>query len=346
MKNQTRSFQALTIGGPERVEYVHLRIPEPQADQVLVEVRACGICGSDLRLYRQGEIDSAFFGHEFSGTVVAVGSNIADYHPGDRISAGLSSGCGTCEPCNRGLPNFCRRSQNQFHPGGFAEFCMVTCAEGFRPIVRIPDALDDIRATLFEPLSCAMRISSRIAAARGARILILGLGMMGVLSGLLFKKSTQGVFIVGADTHSGRVELGQELGLDRCVRLNSGNLKGIDDLVADFDIVVDATGVASVFPLAVDLARLGGSVILAGVPAGSIPFAPLPIFRKELTIIGAKGPFPYPNGEGGAHALDLLLSSDIPWDKLVTIFPFRLAAEAFLSSANNGPLKSVLSFGS
>ena len=139
MKTPMRSFQALAIGGPERIEFTQIDLPEPGDDQVLIDVRACGICGSDLRLYRQGEMDSAFFGHEFSGKVVSVGTAIEDFKVGDRIAAGLARACGHCEPCQRGFPNYCVLSKNQFYPGGFAQYCLVSCTQGFRPIVKIPD---------------------------------------------------------------------------------------------------------------------------------------------------------------------------------------------------------------
>jgi len=200
MKAPVRSFEALAVRGPERVEFARVELPEPGPDQVLIEVSACGICGSDLRLYREGEMEAAFFGHEFSGRVVSVGSGVEDFKTGDRVAAGLARACGICEPCQRGFPNYCVSSANQFYPGGFAQYCLANCAQGFKPIIRIPDAIDDVRATLFEPLSCAMRIATRVTVARGSRVLVLGLGMMGMLAALLLKKSTPGVCIVGADT--------------------------------------------------------------------------------------------------------------------------------------------------
>jgi threonine dehydrogenase-like Zn-dependent dehydrogenase len=342
MNLAVRSCEALGIRGPGQVEFGKLDLPEPGPDQVLVEVSACGICGSDLRLYREGEMESAFFGHEFSGKVVSVGSGVGDFKTGDRIAAGLARACGHCEPCQRGLPNYCVLSAKQFYPGGFAQYCLVSCADGFRPIIRIPDAISDVRATLFEPLSCAMRIATRITVARGSRVLVIGLGMMGMLAALLLKKSTPEVFIVGADTSAERIAQGRDLGLDECVQLEPGKPSASPAMAPTFDVVIDATGIAAVFRLAVDLARLGGTVILGGVPSGVVDFAPLPIFRKELTVVGAKGPFPYPAADGGSQAIDLLLSDDIPWEKLVTVFPFRRAAEAFQGAARSGPLKSVL----
>ncbi|MCF8159882.1 MAG: alcohol dehydrogenase catalytic domain-containing protein [Polaromonas sp.] len=342
MNTAVRSCEALTILGPERVEFARVDVPEPGQDQVLIEVSACGICGSDLRLYRQGEMEPAFFGHEFSGKVVSVGKGVEDFKIGDRIAAGLAHACGHCEPCQRGFPNYCLVSANQYNPGGFAQYSLANCAQGFRPIIKIPDAIDDVRATLFEPLSCAMRIATRVAVARGSRVLVLGLGMMGMLAALLLKKSTPDVCIIGADTSADRIAQGRDLGLDECVQLEPGKLPATPIMAPSFDLVIDATGIAAVFRLAVDLAGLGGTVILGGVPAGVVDFAPLPIFRKELTVVGAKGPFPYLAADGGSQALDLLLSAEIPWEKLVTVFPFRLAAEAFQGAARSGPLKSVL----
>lgn len=342
MNTTMQSCKVLAVRGPGQVEFRKLDLPEPGPDQVLVEVSACGICGSDLRIYRQGETESSFFGHEFSGKVVSVGSGVEDFKAGDRIAAGLARACGHCEACQRGLPNYCVLSTNQFYPGGFAQYCLVSCAEGFRPIIKIPDAIGDVRATLFEPLSCAMRIATRVTVARGSRVLVLGLGMMGMLAALLLKKSIPEVCIVGADTSADRIAQGRDLGLDECVQLEPGKLPTTPAMAPTFDVVIDATGIAEVFRLAVDLARLGGTVILGGVPSGVVDFAPLPILRKELTVVGAKGPFPYPAVDGGSQALDLLLSDDIPWEKLVTVFPFRLAAEAFQGAARSGPLKSVL----
>ncbi len=342
MKTAMRSCEALAIRGPELVEFVRVDMPEPGQDQVLIEVSACGICGSDLRPYRQGEMKYEFFGHEFSGKVVSVGKNVEDFKIGDRIAAGLEQACGHCEPCQRGFPNYCVLSANQFYPGGFAQYSLVNCAQGFRPIIKIPDAIDDVRATLYEPLSCAMRIATRVAVPRGSRVLVIGLGMMGMLAALLIKKSSPDVYIVGADTSADRIAQGRDLELDACVQIEPGKLPASPIMAPTFDVVIDATGIAGVFRLAVDLAGLGGTVILGGVPAGTVDFAPLPIFRKELTVVGAKGPYPYPTAEGGSEALDLLLSAEIPWEKLVTVFPFRLAKEAFQGAARSGPLKTVL----
>ena len=344
MSIRTGINRTLRIRGPELLEFIDRTIAEPEANQVLVEVSACGICGSDLRPYRKGELDFPYFGHEFSGIVAAVGGEIGDFHPGDRVASGLALGCGSCDPCLRGFPNFCERARDQFLPGGFAKYCLVTCAEGCRPLIGIPDSLDDIRATCFEPLSCAMRIVERADAVPGARILILGLGMMGVLSGLLFKNKSPGSHVVGADTHPGRVDTAKRLRFDHCVHLESGKTAPIRDIAPDFDLVVDATGAASVFPLALDLARLGGRVVLAGVPTESVYFALLPIFRKELTVLGAKGPYPFPDEKGGSQALDLLSSSELPWDELISAFSFDQAALAFKKSAEGASLKSVLSW--
>jgi threonine dehydrogenase-like Zn-dependent dehydrogenase len=345
MSGSDRETMALRISGAEELGPVRLQLPEPRDDQLLVEVRACGVCGSDLRPYRRGVQEIPFFGHEFSGTVCSVGAAIGDFRPGDRVTSGLARGCGVCTPCIRGFPNFCVQAQRAFHPGGFAERCLVSCTSGCRPLARIPDALSFVRATLHEPLSCALRIIGRARASRGDRVLVLGLGMMGLLSALLLKRQVPGLEVVGVDTHPRRVEVGIELGMDRCLVLDSRSPAPIPGEAAEFDLVIDATGAAAGFSLAVSMARLGGTVVLAGVADESLPFSPLPIFRKELTIQGAKGPYPFPNEGGGSRAVDLLLSTDLPWDRLITAYPFRLAAEGFRRAADGTALKAVLVLG-
>ncbi len=338
-----RANPTLLVSGPGLLEFVDGEIGEPDADQVLVAITACGICGSDLRPYRTGVMDLPYFGHEFAGIVAATGSGILDLHPGDRVASGLALGCGSCDACLRGFPNFCEKSRAPFSPGGFARFCLATCTDGFRPLIRISDSLDDIRATCFEPLSCAMRIVERAEAAAGSRVLVLGLGMMGVLSALLLKRNSPGSLVAGADNHPGRVDAARGFGLDVCALIESGNAAPLREIAPDFDLVIDATGVAAAFAVAIEMARLGGRVVLAGVPQDSVPFSPLPIFRKELTIAGAKGPYPFPDGRGGSRALDLLASPDFPWDRMISVHPFGAAQEAFRKAARGDSLKGVLS---
>lgn len=336
------SSKGLILRGPEQVELFDCAVDPPGPNQVLVKVSACGICGSDLRPYYQGKIDTTYFGHEFSGSVIALGSDIDDFHTGDRVASGLASGCGKCAACSRGLPNYCEYSRNQFIPGGFSEYCLVTCAEGCRPLIRLPDTLDDFRGTLFEPLSCAMRIADTAKAAPGSRILVIGLGMMGLLSGLLLKKNVPEASIMGADTRKGRVETAKSLGFDQSILMGPETAAPFKDLGPSFDIVVDATGAAAVFPLAIELARLGGRVVLAGVPTDTVTLTPLPIFRKELTIVAAKGPYPYPKTNGGSLVLDVLEDPWFKWDAMVSVFPCAYAAAGFRAAAGGNRAKVLI----
>ena len=210
MSVQNYTSNVLRVTGPEKVEFERQPVSRPQPNQILVEVFACGVCGSDLRYFRQGVSSYPYFGHEFSGVVRECGSEIDDFKSGDRITTGLVRGCGICDPCKSGFPNFCRQALSPYSPGGFSEFCLITCADGCRPLTKIPDQLDSILATLHEPLSCAMRIRERAAAKKGARALVLGLGMMGSVSGLLLKRMDSLGELVGADTNIGRTELAKK----------------------------------------------------------------------------------------------------------------------------------------
>jgi threonine dehydrogenase-like Zn-dependent dehydrogenase len=212
----------------------------------------------------------------------------------------------------------------------------------FRPIAHLPDSVDEVTASLYEPLSCALRIATRLPTAPGSRVLVLGLGTMGVFAGLLLKHDVSDVELVGADTNLFRVDFARRMGFHAAVQIVPGETASLCAQLGDFDVVIDATGVAAVFPVAVELARLGGNVILGGVPTDTTPFAPLPIFRKELTVVGAKGPFPFTDGRGRDRVVELLASDHLPWRALVSPTPFGDARGAFRSADRGDSLKSVL----
>jgi threonine dehydrogenase-like Zn-dependent dehydrogenase len=342
MTGDRRYAQALRPACARVIERYRFELPLPGADQVLVAVRACGICGSDLRLYRNGSGAGTYFGHEFSGLVVEAGSAVGDFLVGDRVAGGMFRGCGVCPACRSGSPNFCAHSRSPFAPGGFSDLCMVSCAGGSRFLTRLPDELNDVEATLIEPLSCAMRIHERAGAKDGDRVLVIGLGMMGLLCGLLLKRSLPRVRIVGADTNPDRSALCRRLGFDSSVVLGAAVPEHIDGLEPDFDVVIDATGVSPVFPLALRMARVGGTVVLGGVPEKAIDFSPLVIFRRELTVKCAKGPYPFVDGTGRSSAAGILLSNELPWLDLVEVFPLADASSAFRRADEGSVLKSVI----
>jgi threonine dehydrogenase-like Zn-dependent dehydrogenase len=167
---------------------------------------------------------------------------------------------------------------------------------------------------------------------------------MGVLSGILLKKSYSVKTLIGVDINASRVERAEKFGFDFVSCADAARIQEFIRKVGEPDIVIEATGMASVFPRVMGLARLGGKIVMGGVPEDVVELSLLPIFRKELTVLGAKGPFPYLNPNGGSMALELLGTGDLPVHELVGIFSFDKAREAFDAVSDGTVLKGVLSF--
>lgn len=182
--------------------------PEPEPGRVRLRVRYCGICGSDLSLYKTGLLSGpgAVMGHEFSAVVEddpegvwSSGTRVAFYPAG--------RGCGKCLWCREGKPRYCLEPRGP-HDGGLAELV----SQPPETLLRIPEALDDRTAALAEPLGVALRATEEAAPSPGDVAFVLGLGSIGLLS--VSALAAAGCRVVGADVRAERRELGIELGCD------------------------------------------------------------------------------------------------------------------------------------
>ncbi len=179
-------MRALTILGPGILELQEVEDPTPEADEVVVEVGACGLCGTDLHLI-DGESPLATYplvpGHEFSGTVVARGKGVEVPAMGQRVAVDPNIHCGACRFCRSGRANLCARyaAIGVTGPGAFAPFVKARGANAYP----IPDALSFEQAAMIEPLSCAVLGVRRVGEVLGRRVLVVGAGTMGLLIGQL-----------------------------------------------------------------------------------------------------------------------------------------------------------------
>ena len=185
---------------------MHLPV-EMQSGMVNVQVKACGICGSDLALMN-GTRDRSrerYFGHEFSGIVVETAPDCNDFQPGDRVASELSRTCGRCWNCRNGMPNYCRSMNDALLPGGFTEETLVRSTEDYRFLSPIPETLDDITASLLEPTNCAYHIAMQAAIRPGDNVVVFGLGAMGMITAIILKKLGAGA-IISVDQNPDRQE--------------------------------------------------------------------------------------------------------------------------------------------
>ncbi|MBA2596363.1 MAG: alcohol dehydrogenase catalytic domain-containing protein, partial [Chloroflexia bacterium] len=174
-------MRAVVVEKPGFVRVEDVPEPEPGPGDVVVQVGACGICGTDVHII-DGEFPPARYpvipGHEFGGEVVAVGADVTAYRAGDRVGVEPTLNCGACYYCQRGMGNLCERINGvgTTQPGGFAERVAVPQ----RTLHHLPDDMTLSAAALIEPVACVVRGFHRLQPQPGETYLIYGAGPMGL----------------------------------------------------------------------------------------------------------------------------------------------------------------------
>ena len=209
-------MKAAILVGKERFEVKDVKRPRCEEGEVLVRVRGCAICGSDLRIFHgEKSIDVPITGHEISGTVEEIGEGVKDIALGDRVVIETVVGCGECEPCKGGEENHCLNKFEAIghqYNGGFAQFALVpkrAVKQGC--IIKIPENLSFDEATLVEPLSCVINGWKPIKIEKGFTVVVIGAGMIGMLHSELAK--LKGAKVILVNRSAPRLELAKRIGL-------------------------------------------------------------------------------------------------------------------------------------
>lgn len=267
--------------------------PVPGPNQVVMQVKACGICKTDLSIH-EGSFLAEFpliNGHEFAGVIDSVGSNVTEWKVGDRVTADNTELCGYCEACRANKPLYCQNfdSHGCNMDGGFAEYILLNHEKVFA----ISDNLSFDEATFAEPTACAVHGVDRIAPKLGDTILMFGAGPTGIILAQLLRRAGAGRMVI-ADPHADKLDVLRKYGFTDLVVIDKENPEKhtaeIKALMPNgFDIVVEATGSAAVFERCFNFLHMGSKVIAYGVCAADakIPVSPNEIFHNEYTILGS-----------------------------------------------------------
>jgi 2-desacetyl-2-hydroxyethyl bacteriochlorophyllide A dehydrogenase len=276
-------MKAAVITGVGTYEVTEIPDPTPGPRQVVVEVAACGICGTDLHIL-QGEFAPTLPivpGHEFAGTIAATGPEVTGLQVGDRVAVDPSLYCFECYYCRRGRNNLCENwsAIGVSHPGGAARYAVAPMAN----CVLLPDSVELADAALIEPLSCAVRGYDVLKSQLANTVLIYGSGTMGLMMLQLAKRvGAASVDIV--DLNPERLETARLLGV-------SGAAAAADefDRPRGWDLVVDATGNAKAIQDGLERVGKGGTFLQFGVSdyATRATIEPFKIYNQEITITGS-----------------------------------------------------------
>ena len=277
-------MRAIVLDQPGSFRVAELPDPTPGPGQIVVKVDCCGICGTDLHIM-DGEFPPTPYpitpGHEFAGTVAAVGSDVSiDLPVGAMVAVDPSLYCGYCRRCRSGRDNLCENwaAIGDTVAGAFAEYVAVPAVNAHR----LPDGIDGQLGAMIEPLACAVHGLRRLGPVFGDTVLLTGAGTMGLLLLQLLVHAGAGPVTV-VDRVSERLEVARKLGAARIA-------SSLDDLESErFEIAVDATGVPAVIDGATELLDRGARLLVFGVsPAeASISLSPFRVYNDELTVTGS-----------------------------------------------------------
>ena len=301
--------------GEGKIEYLDRPVPQIQtADDVLVRIEACGICGTDLNILAVPPAHKAppgiIIGHEGVGIVESIGPGVTGLQLGDRVVIANRLTCGRCDYCRRGLDNQCTDYQTigTTIDGAFAPYLVAPQ----RALWKIDPSVPRDDAALFEPLACVVGSVKRAPIQPGDNVAIIGGGPMGLLFALVYRSLGAGRVIV-LDVAPYRLEFAQEMGMEaiNVTQVDAAaEIKRITGLGAD--LVVDAVG--NQLGQAVKLARRGAQIVLFGLrPHDNPPVNQYTITRYDLTVHGTfVGLHPF------AQTIQLLESRRIQPSVLVT----------------------------
>jgi len=261
--------------------------PAVGAGEVLLRVRGCGLCGSDIaKIVAPETRGPAVFGHEVVGDVIEAGDGVAGFAVGDRVVAAHHVPCGQCHYCRRGSESMCRAFKaSNLDPGGFAEYVRVPPANVRHATFRIPEHLTDEEASFVEPLACCLRAVDRARVEPGDTAVVVGLGSIGCLFTQLLARA--GAAVVGVDPLAARARAAHEAFGAREAGDAESAAKAARALSdgRGADHVIVTGGGADVLGWAAGLTRDGGSIhYFAGGPGDALPLPLATLYHHELTI--------------------------------------------------------------
>jgi len=281
-------MQAAFCPGSGRLELREVPAPRPAAGEVVLRVRACGICGSDLHWFTGGSRPpSVCPGHEIAGEVVACGAAVAGVAVGERVTAEPMATCGACRWCRAGMPQLCRTLQvaGMHRPGGLAELVALPAAM----LYPLPAELDWAVAALSEPTAVAVHATRLAGVGAGQRVLILGAGAIGLLAVVAARAAgAADVWITARHPH--QAAAARRLGATRVFATTAAADDERRALARDHDVdaVLETVGgVAETLADAVHCVRPGGTVILLGVFTAPPSLPATTLLMKEVRLIGS-----------------------------------------------------------
>ncbi|WP_122790463.1 zinc-dependent alcohol dehydrogenase [Intestinibacillus sp. Marseille-P6563] len=310
------TMQAAVFKGNGVLELEQVEIPKIEhPDQVLLQVRAASICGSDIHALHvpPGQVitPGVIMGHEFFGTIVEMGSAVHGFSVGDCVVVNPCLPCGECWECKHGMGNLCPnpRHYGQTCDGGFAQYALVEASQ----LYRLPADINPDTAAQTEPLACILSGMGMIQPAPSEHVLLYGAGPIGLTFIQVLKIFGVRHLAVVAKGQA-RIEQAKKCGADLVIDMQQENLQDVlqNAWGCLADVVIDAVGTGAILTQAVHLVNSHGRLLLFGLNHNAMAQVPPAIFtQKELKLMGVLGKAFLP-------AIDMQSDERLHLDALVT----------------------------
>ena len=311
---------AALLYGQEDLRLEQVPDPTPEAGEVVIQVEAATTCGTDLKVWRRGGhakmlTPPTLFGHEGAGRIVAVGAGVTNWRVGDRVVANNSAPCMKCFFCQRQEYSLCPHLT--WNNGTFAEYLKIPAPIVRHNLLQVPDHLPLVLAAMTEPLACVLHGINRASVKPHDKVVVLGDGAIGLMFVAVLSQYTE-IILWGGNNQ--RLEIGEKLGAART--FNYHQVTDIANTVKELtdgwgaDVVIEATGVPSVWETAIACGRPGATInLFGGCPRDTtITVNTEQLHYSELTL---KGVF-HNTPEYVKAALSLIASGTIPFDLLIS----------------------------
>ena len=322
-----QNMRAVMFLEPGKLELREVPVPEPSPKEILIKIRAATTCGTDVKTYLRGHpkiIPPTLFGHEFSGDVVAVGSEVTEFQPGMRVVPHNTAPCGICFSCKNGQQNLCDDLKYNF--GAFAEYAVVPSRIVQLNTFEIPDHISYAQASIMEPLACVVHGQNSVRIQPGETVAIVGAGGPIGLMHLQLALKRGASQVIAVDLVENRLAIAEKLGATSIV-----NPKQVDpvEVIRDLtegrgvDVAIESAGAKNAWMTAINSVRKGGRVLwFGGLKAGtSIELDTTWIHYGELSLFGVFHTTPadvYSAFQLIMHQVintDFLLSGEMPLEK-------------------------------
>lgn len=284
-------MKAAVFTEPGKIKVMEVDKPKVGDREVLIKVKYCGICGTDMHIYNgvysKDELPLVA-GHEFSGVIEEIGKDVKAFETGQRVTGDINLTCGMCFYCRNNQPFMCKDiSQLGIHmDGAFAQYVVLPEDKVFE----IPNEMTYEEAALLEPISCVVRSAKSYNMKIGESVTIIGDGATALLHVQMAKISgASPIIVIGLDEN--RMEKAKELGADYVLKSSANNEEEVKNLTSGrgSDIVIESVGLKVTYEQAFTLVRPGGKIVAFGLSDDNckIEVKPIDFILKELTMIGS-----------------------------------------------------------